>query len=67
MSHAAALPGGETGVETEVCYTTVYSKKDPPKSFGNSRDKSEVSHNCEQSEHLLLPVFGQQSVRSIMG
>lgn len=27
----------------------------------------EVSHNCEQSERLLFPVLGQQSVRSIMG
>lgn len=40
LSYAAILTDEETGVGTEVCCTTVYSKKDAPKSFGNSRGVS---------------------------
>lgn len=40
LSHTAILTDEETGVEREVCCTTVYSKKDAPKSFGNSRGVS---------------------------
>lgn len=35
LRQVAVFTGGETGVEIEVCYTTVQSKKDPQKPFGD--------------------------------